>query len=333
MKFHTIKWVDGEVEILDQTLLPTRESYIQLKTYGEIIEAIKHLRVRGAPLIGIAAAYAVTLAARHSTNKIDFALAVNEIKTCRSTAVNLSWAVERMLITYHACADSPDRDERLLELARQIHNEDARMCEAIGTNGMELLPESASILTHCNAGALATGGCGTALGIVYQAVRAGKKLAVFADETRPILQGARLTAWELAREGIEVTVIADNAAGSLMSQKIIDCCIVGADRIAANYDVANKIGTYPLAILAKQHQIPFYVAAPTTTFDNQAASGMDIHIEQRSPNEIAYFGSHKIVPDQVKILNPAFDITPSELINAIITENEIIKCARFAENG
>ncbi len=331
MKFTTIRWVDNQVEILDQTLLPNKEEYVRLSNYHEIVTAIKTLQVRGAPLIGVAAAYAIAMAAMQCRNKVEFAVAINEIKSARPTAVNLSWAVERMLISYHAYGESPDRNRRLLDLAMQIHDEDARMCERIGANGMEFMPAVGTVMTYCNAGALATGGSGTALGVIYQAYRSGKKLGVYACETRPILQGARLTAWELSREGLDVTLITDNMAGYLMSQGIIQCVIVGADRIAINYDVANKIGTYSLAVLAKEHQIPFYVAAPTSTFDNRVASGVDIEIEQRGPEEVRQWGGHKTAPEGVRIYNPAFDITPNHLISAIITDREVIRGKRWAD--
>lgn len=331
MKFQTIRWVDDQIEILDQTLLPGEEKYVRLKSYPEVIEAIRHLRVRGAPLIGIAAAYGIVLAARSCRNKIEFAVAVNEIKTSRPTAVNLSWAVERMLITYHAYDGSADRDHKLLELAQQIHRDDADMCDAIGELGASLLPHEVSILTHCNAGALATGGSGTALAVVYHAHQNGKLVKVYADETRPVLQGARLTAWELSREGVDVTLITDNMAGHLMSMGLIDCVIVGTDRVAANFDIANKIGTYSVAVLAKEHGIPFYVAAPSSTLDYQMATGADIQIEQRDPEEVARCGGRSITAADVKILNPAFDITPVSLISAIITDREIIRCGRWQE--
>lgn len=331
MNFTTIRWVEDEVEILDQTLLPTLEKYVRLHDYREIVTAIKSLQVRGAPLIGVAAAYAVAMAAMQCRNKVEFAVAVNDIKSARPTAVNLSWAVERMLITYHAFSESPDRNRRLLDLAMQIHDQDARMCDRIGINGMGLLPAIGTVMTYCNAGALATGGSGTALGVIYQAFRSGKKLGVYACETRPILQGARLTAWELSREGLDVTLITDNMAGYLMAQGMINCVIVGADRIAINYDVANKIGTYSLAILAKEHNVPFYVAAPTTTFDNRVASGIDIEIEQRSGDEVRQWGSYRTAPETVRVYNPAFDITPNHLISAIITDRELIKCARWSD--
>ncbi|MCC6962469.1 MAG: S-methyl-5-thioribose-1-phosphate isomerase [candidate division Zixibacteria bacterium] len=331
MNFSTIRWVDGEVEILDQTKLPAVENYLRLQDYHELVRAIKTLQVRGAPLIGIAAAYAIVLAARQCRNKVEFAVAINEIKSARPTAVNLSWAVERMLISYHAYAGSPDVEARLLDLALQIHDEDARMCERIGTNGMDLMPAVGTVLTHCNAGALATGGMGTALAAIYQAFRSGKKLGVFACETRPILQGARLTAWELSREGLDVTLITDNMAGALMAQRMIDCVIVGADRIAINFDVANKIGTYALAVLAQYHGIPFYVAAPTSTFDPRVASGVDIEIEQRGADEVTHLAGQRITPPGVRVANPAFDVTPNNLITAIITDREVIKCKRWGE--
>jgi methylthioribose-1-phosphate isomerase len=331
LKFHTIKWLDGQLEILDQTLLPTQEKYIRLSSIREVITAIKTLQLRGAPLIGVAAAYAVAMAASSCRSRSEFAVTVNEIRSARPTAVNLSWAVERMLVLHHACADAPDREKRLLDLALQIHAEDAEMCERIGTFGAELMPATGTVLTHCNAGALATAGCGTALGVIYEATRQGKKLSVVADETRPVLQGSRLTAWELIREGIDVTLITDNMAGYLMSRGTIDCVIVGADRIAINYDVANKIGTYSLAVLAKEHSIPFYVAAPTSTFDRQIASGIDIKIEQRDPSEVTDLGGSSIAPENIRVFNPSFDVTPNHLITAIITDREVIRCKRWAD--
>jgi methylthioribose-1-phosphate isomerase len=331
LKFHTIKWIAGQIEILDQTLLPSQEKYIRLSDYREVVTAIKTLQLRGAPLIGVAAAYAVAMAALTCRSRIEFAVAVNEIKSARPTAVNLSWAVERMLVFYHTCADAPDRDQRLLELALQIHAEDAEMCERIGTLGAELMPTIGTVLTHCNAGALATAGCGTALAVIYEATCQGKRLSVFADETRPILQGSRLTAWELMREGIDVTLITDSMAGYLMSRGTIDCVIVGADRIAINYDIANKIGTYSLAVLANAHGIPFYVAAPSSTFDHQIASGIDIIIEQRDPSEVINCGGALIAPEHIRVHNPAFDVTPNHLITAIVTDREIIRCKRWTE--
>jgi methylthioribose-1-phosphate isomerase len=331
LKFHTIKWIAGQIEILDQTLLPSQEKYIRLSDYREVVTAIKTLQLRGAPLIGVAAAYAVAMAALTCRSRIEFAVAVNEIKSARPTAVNLSWAVERMLVFYHTCADAPDRDQRILELALQIHAEDAEMCERIGTLGAELMPTIGTVLTHCNAGALATAGCGTALAVIYEATRQGKRLSVFADETRPILQGSRLTAWELMREGIDVTLITDSMAGYLMSRGTIDCVIVGADRIAINCDIANKIGTYSLAVLANAHGIPFYVAAPSSTFDHQIASGIDIIIEQRDPSEVINCGGALIAPEHIRVHNPAFDVTPNHLITAIVTDREIIRCKRWTE--
>jgi methylthioribose-1-phosphate isomerase len=331
LKFHTIKWLDGKLEILDQTLLPLEEKYILLEDHREVVTAIKTLQLRGAPLIGVAAAYAVVMAASTCRNRVEFALAVNDIKSARPTAVNLSWAVERMLISYHAFAEAPDRGAKLLEQAMRIHQEDAEMCERIGVFGAELMPDDGAVLTHCNAGALATAGCGTALGVIYQATRLGKKISVFADETRPVLQGSRLTAWELMREGIDVTLITDSMAGHLLSRGIIDCVIVGADRIAINYDVANKIGTYSLAVLAKEHGIPFYVAAPSSTFDHQIASGIDIEIEQRDPAEVASCGGRPTAPVGIRIYNPSFDVTPHHLITAIITDRQILHCGRWPE--
>lgn len=283
------------------------------------MEAIRKLVVRGAPVIGCTAAYGIAIAAKNGDDLIE---ASRMLKDSRPTAVNLSWAVNRMM---EAAADN-DNDPVILEKeAVRIHNEDASMCRCIGEFGAELIEDGYSILTHCNAGALATGGIGTALGVIYTAFFSGKDITVWVDETRPILQGARLTTWELGRARVPHTLICDNMAASIMAAGKIDCVITGADRIAANYDVANKIGTYNLAVLCHYHKVPFYVAAPTSTFDTDCSDGKSIVIEERPPDEVKSIIGQRIAPDDVEVYNPSFDITPHGLITAIITENGIIK--------
>jgi len=294
---------------------------------GEVVEAIRNLRVRGAPAIGVAGAYALVLAAG-----IGGAAGVREtapgVAAARPTAVNLRWAVERMLHRLDGLGATESREEveiALLEEAEAIQREDEEACRAIGERGAALLGNPCTLLTHCNAGALATAGSGTALGIVYTAVDAGKRVRVYADETRPLLQGARLTAWELHRAGVPVTVIADSVAGSVLASGDVDAVIVGADRIAANGDAANKIGTYPLAVLASRHEVPFYVAAPLSTFDPTCACGNDIPIEERSPAELSNPFGVNVVPEGVSVYNPAFDVTPAALVTAWICETGVIR--------
>jgi methylthioribose-1-phosphate isomerase len=337
----TLRWVggiDGYLEILDQRLLPTQTVILRLEKLEEVWEAIRTLAVRGAPAIGVAAAYGMVLAARMIPGSSQAAVMIEHLeklgaylKSARPTAVNLEWAVDqmiRMAITERAVGVR-QLQQRLLIEATAIHEEDERMCLAIGRNGVALLPQGAKgkplgVLTHCNAGALATSDHGTALSILYEAQRQGRALRVFADETRPLLQGARLTAWELAASGVDVTLICDNMAGMVMGQGKVQVVIVGADRIARNGDTANKIGTYSVALLAKAHGIPFYVAAPSTTFDLSIASGAEIPIEERAGQEITEGFGKRTAPAGIKTYNPAFDVTPAELITAIVTERGVI---------
>src|SRR5262245_53719422 len=319
--------------MIDQRKLPTVEEYPVFKTYEEVAGAIRSMVVRGAPAIGVAAAMGVALGIRDSkaTNmtalREDFKRITETLAATRPTAVNLFWAIDRMKGLFRDIAtDDADRrtvSDKLIAEALAIQAEDIASNRRMGDFGQALLPDSGTILTHCNAGALATAGYGTALGVIRAAVENGKRLRVLADETRPFLQGARLTAWELWKDDIDVRVISDNMAGSFMRQGLIDAVIVGADRIAANGDVANKIGTYPLAVLAKQHEIPFYVAAPFSTLDLKMPDGSDIPIEQRDPAEVTHIGGVRIVPDGVSVFNPAFDVTPHQFITAIITDRGV----------
>jgi len=336
MSFVTIEWVGGlggVVRLLDQTLLPGEERYLECSDLETLAEAICSLRVRGAPAIGIAAAMGVVLGVRHSTARHFDAFAAELERVClrlagtRPTAVNLIWAVERMARTAQENAGLPISrlKERLLDEAIAIMEEDRAMCRAIGEHGAALMPEVGSVLTHCNAGALATGGIGTALAVITTAITQGKRLHVFADETRPLLQGARLTTWELMRQGVPVTLICDNMAAQVMKERRVQAVIVGADRIAANGDTANKIGTYGLAVLAHVHGIPFYVAAPSTTFDLDLADGAQIPIEQRDPREVTEGFGKRIAPVGVQVYSPAFDVTPARYIAAIITERGIVE--------
>jgi S-methyl-5-thioribose-1-phosphate isomerase len=320
----TVRWShDGAgVRILDQRELPLHEVYRDLRSVEEIYDAILTLAVRGAPAIGIAGAMGVALSASgvDGNDRMQcVSAAAARIRSARPTAVNLGWAVDRVL----AAASGPDISASMIAEATQILEEDRAMCQAIGRHGATLIPDGARVLTHCNAGALATGGIGTALAGIYVAAGSGKRVHVFADETRPLLQGSRLTAWELQRAGIPVTVLVDGAAASLMARDQVDLCIVGADRIAANGDVANKIGTYPLAIAAKRHGIPFYVAAPSSTFDPSTAAGAEIVIEQRSGDEVRRASGGATAPAAVDVYNPAFDVTPSELITAIVSDRGV----------
>ncbi|MFH1700679.1 MAG: S-methyl-5-thioribose-1-phosphate isomerase [Candidatus Zixiibacteriota bacterium] len=331
MKFETIAVKDKKLILLDQTVLPGKLVYNEYTDYREVIAAIKRLEVRGAPAIGIAAAYALAMAAEAD---VDIALdhlrqlmiAIGkEIKDARPTAVNLAWAIDRCLDAVSKYDDvSIDEYRKLLWAeGESIHAEDKKMCDAIGRYGAELLKDGMTVLTHCNAGALATGGIGTALAVFYKAKETGKNIKVLADETRPLLQGARLTCWELMQEDIDVTLLTDNMAGYAMAQGKIDAVITGADRITKNGDVANKIGTYSVAILAREHGIPFYVAAPDSTFDKILESGKDIIVEERSPKEVTEGFGKRTAPEGVKVYSPAFDITPNELITAYITDTGV----------
>ena len=324
-----IRWEDGKVIILDQTELPTDIVYKTCEEVECLAEAISSLRIRGAPLIGIAAAYGVVLGVwgAEDEGKLwdELERASERIRSTRPTAVNLFWALERMkrAAEEHRGEGAEAIKEVLLKEARGIHEEDRRRCRAIGENGAGLLPEEASVLTHCNAGALATGGIGTALAVLYVAKERGKEVRAFVDETRPLLQGARLTAWELRQAGIDVTLICDDMAGWVMSRGWVDAVVVGADRIAANGDFANKIGTYSLAVLARHHGVPFYVAAPLSTWDFSISDGSQIPIEERKPEEVTRGFGRNTAPEGVHVYNPAFDVTPAELVTAFISEKGV----------
>jgi methylthioribose-1-phosphate isomerase len=321
-----IAWTpDFAVRILDQTLLPDTETYRTLETVDAVAEAIRTLRVRGAPLIGIAAAMGLTLALRRGAATLETICAASAaLGATRPTAVNLRWALGRMeRRAAAATAGGEDLQRALRDEATAIWDEDRAMCARIGTAGAALIDGDAIVLTHCNAGALATGGMGTALAPVYTLHQAGRRIAVVADETRPLLQGSRLTAWELARAGVPVTVIADGMAASRLRRGDITCVLVGADRIAANGDVANKIGTYGLALAARAHGVPFYVAAPSSTVDIATPDGAAIPIEERAPEEVAVLGGRRTVPAGVQVWNPAFDVTPAGLVTAIITDRGV----------
>ena len=318
------------VRIIDQRRLPEHYEERDLRTLDEVVEAIQTLSVRGAPAIGVCGAIGLAVVAAYATGEAatfhqELRRMATAIRDARPTAVNLAWAVDRVMARVEHQADRATVLAVLREEATRILDEDRAMCQAIGEHGSALISDGSRILTHCNAGALATGGMGTALAPIYVAHGRGHRVAVFADETRPLLQGSRLTAWELARAGVPVTVISDNMAASIMRSGMVDLCLVGADRIAANGDVANKIGTYGVAVLARHHGIPFYVAAPTSTIDPATATGADIVIEQRSPDEVAVPFGHRIAPVEAAIHNPAFDVTPAELVSAIITDTGVFR--------
>jgi len=331
---HPIFWHEEGIVILDQRALPSTEKYITCKTVAEVCEAIKNLSIRGAPAIGIAAAMAIALGFKEASvsskdeARLLFQEIRNEVQKTRPTARNLFWAIERMEAAFNSSIagefDLPKIKETLAKKAQSMLEEDVRINMAIGRHGQSLIGDSCRILTHCNAGALATGGFGTALGVIRAAWKQGKKLHVFVDETRPVLQGMRLTAWELKREGIPLTIICDSAAGWFMSRGEIDLIICGADRIAANGDTANKIGTYSLAVLARAHGIPFYIAAPISTIDTSIPEGAKIVIEERGEEEVVCLNGQMSAPAGVKVANPAFDITPAYLISAIITERGVL---------
>jgi methylthioribose-1-phosphate isomerase len=331
----TIAREDDAVVMIDQRKLPSEEIYVRCKTAAEVARAIKTMVIRGAPAIGVAAGLGIALGARKSKATGTQKFAAEFFKICemmaatRPTAVNLFWAIERMKRAFAAAAEAglsvEQIKDRLDAEAQAIHDEDVASCRAMGAFGAEVVPTDARILTHCNAGALATAGYGTALGVIRGAVEAGKQVAVFADETRPFLQGARLTAWELVRDGIATTVITDNMAGALMRQGRVNFVVVGADRIAANGDTANKIGTYGVAVLAREHNIPFYVAAPLSTVDLNTPDGAGIPIEERSPKEVTHVAGAQLAPAGALVWNPAFDVTPHHLIAGIITEKGIFR--------
>jgi methylthioribose-1-phosphate isomerase len=324
----TLRWtggIDGTLHLIDQTLLPGELREIECHDAATVWEAIKQLRVRGAPAIGIAAAYGVVLGIRKDISQLD--AVVDYLAGSRPTAVNLFWALDRMKAKAATLAGRPHAEAvaQLLAEAQAIHEEDRALCRSIGRHGAELLPDGAGVLTHCNAGGLATAEYGTALSVFFTAQDQGKKLHVYVDETRPLLQGARLTAWELVQRGIPATLICDSMAAQVMREKRVQAVVVGADRIAANGDTANKIGTYSVAVLAQAHGIPFYVAAPSTTFDLTIDSGEQIPIEQRSAAEITHGFGRATAPEGVGVYNPAFDVTPAGLIRGIITERGIVE--------
>ncbi len=335
---NTVEFVDGRVRLIDQTLLPLEQRWVECATHDEVAEAIRTMKVRGAPAIGVTAAYGMVLGATayQGSDREGFALhmraVADRLAKTRPTAVNLFWAIERTLnVALEVSQESVDAARRaLLDCAQRMAEEDIQANRRMGAHGAQLLPDKGTVLTHCNAGALATVDYGTALGVIRAAVEQGKQISVFADETRPFLQGARLTTWELVTEGIPVTLITDNMAGHFMQRGMIDAVIVGADRIAANGDVANKIGTYSVAVLAKENGIPFYVAAPISTVDLSITSGEEIVIEERDPREVLYIGDRRIAPEGVRVANPAFDVTPHRYVAAIITENGVAR-APFGE--
>ena len=324
-----VRWSDGAVVLLDQTRLPGEEVWLELTDYREVVEAIRSMRVRGAPAIGIAGAYAVALAAMEASADqgrfmVSLREAVGEIRHARPTGANLEWAVGRMMSVAAGDADRPEAAvAALASEAQRIHAEDQEANAAIGRLGADLLPAGGAVLTHCNTGALATGGGGTALGVITTAWEQGKLAHVYATETRPLLQGARLTAWELARAGVDATVLPDSAAGALMRRGSIGAVVVGADRIAANGDTANKIGTYTLAVLAREHGVPLYVAAPSSTVDMDLPDGGAIPIEERAVEEVTHLAGSRVVAEGVSVLNMAFDLTPSEYVTAIVTERGV----------
>jgi methylthioribose-1-phosphate isomerase len=331
----TIDRQDDVIVMVDQRKLPGQEIYVRCRTAPEVAKAIRTMVIRGAPAIGVAAAMGIAVGMRRSSAKGTRDFAVEFQKTCdlmaatRPTAVNLFWAIDRMKRVFAEGAQSGESPSEILARldreAQGIHDEDVANCRAMGGHGAAMVPDGARVLTHCNAGALATAGYGSALGVIRAAVEQGKKIAVFADETRPFLQGARLTAWELVRDGINTTVITESMAGPLMRQGEIDIVVVGADRIAANGDTANKIGTYTVAVLAHEHRIPFYVAAPLSTIDLSTPDGDHIPIEERDQREVSHLGSSRLTPEGAHIRNPAFDVTPHRYITGIITERGILR--------
>ncbi|MDF1660837.1 MAG: S-methyl-5-thioribose-1-phosphate isomerase [Planctomycetota bacterium] len=328
MSLETLTWKDGNLVLIDQTKLPNVEVDRVCETVEDVWQAIKILAVRGAPAIGVAAGYGVAIGAlRAEPGKVveDSLKAADYLATSRPTAVNLFWALDimRTLINSHD-GDEASLTAAIVEKAIWIHDDDRARCHAIGENGLPFVKDGATILTHCNAGGLATAEWGTALAVIYAAHDAGKKVAAFVDETRPLLQGARLSAYELNAHGVPVTLMCDNMAGIAMKRGMIDMVIVGADRIARNGDAANKIGTYPLALIAKHHGVPFYVAAPTSTFDMSLDNGDQIPIEERDPEEVFVIGERRMAPENIKAFNPAFDVTPANLIAAIITDKGVI---------
>jgi methylthioribose-1-phosphate isomerase len=335
----TLEWTDDGIRFIDQTKLPTEEVYVTCTDYEQVADAIRTMIVRGAPAIGVAAAMGIALGVRDAEGdhvaelRRQFDQICDTVGETRPTAVNLFWAIARMKDKFEQVSELPVAQIKqiLITEAKRMYLEDIAANEAMGRNGAVLLPASGGVLTHCNAGALATCGYGTALGVIRAAVESGKKIHVYADETRPFLQGSRLTAWELVKDNIPTTVISDNMAGAMMRQGKISAVVVGADRIAANGDVANKIGTYTVAVLAKEHGIPFYVAAPWSTIDLDTPDGSNIPIEQRSSKEVTHIAGRQMTPNGVKIENPAFDVTPNQYVTAIITDRGVAK-APYSES-
>ena len=329
----TIQWTASGVVMIDQTRLPRQEVYVTCTDYRQVADAIRSMVIRGAPAIGVAAAMGIALGMQEAESISEFEEICETIRRTRPTAVNLFWAIERMRRAFtefrgHSLAEIR---ERLIAEAIQIRLEDIAINECIGKNGAPLIPDGKTVLTHCNAGALATAGYGTALGVIRAAVASGKKIDVFADETRPFLQGARLTIWELQHDNIPATLITDNMAGHFLHSGRIGCVIVGADRIAANGDVANKIGTYSVAVLAKENNVPFYVAAPISTLDLSLASGAEIPIEQRAAQEVTHVQGVPVAPEGTEVANPAFDVTPNRYVSAIVTEHGVAR-APYSES-
>lgn len=332
--FVTVAWTSsGSVRLIDQTRLPTEEVYIECRTIEEVADAIRTMRVRGAPAIGVTAAMGLALGAQtiQAESFSEFFAALETMGSLlmrtRPTAVNLAWGVRRLLHLARKARDLPllEIKAALVAEARAMQAEDIRINRAMGQHGQGLLPEQARVLTHCNAGGLATAGYGTAVGVIRAAAEAGKRIMVWVDETRPLLQGARLTAWELQRAGIPATLITDNMAGHFMARGQVDVVVVGADRIARNGDVANKIGTYSVALLARAHGIPFYVAAPISTLDLDLTDGSQIPIEERAPDEVTHIGGRQVAPAGIRVANPAFDVTPASFVDAIITERGVAR--------
>lgn len=318
----TIEWTEAGVVMIDQTRLPREQVFVTCRSYVQVADAIRSMVIRGAPAIGVAAAMGVALGVQEGA---DFDRVCETLAGTRPTAVNLFWAIERMKALRASLTGSEDLVARMIEEAKSIRLDDIAICRAMGKHGASLVPDGKTVLTHCNAGALATAGYGTALGVIRAAAEAGKKIDVFADETRPFLQGARLTAWELQQDGIATTLITDNMAGHFLHSGRIGCVVVGADRIAANGDVANKIGTYSLAVLAKENGVPFYVAAPVSTFDLTLESGASIPIEQRSAHEVTHVFGVPVAPENIAVENPAFDVTPARYVTAIISERGVAR--------
>ena len=323
----TIQWTDSGVVMIDQTKLPRQEVFVTCKTHEEVATAIRDMIIRGAPAIGVAAAMGIAIGMQHAESEMQFEPICELLGATRPTAVNLFWAIQRMRTLYQSLRGQPLERirEALICEAQLIKLEDIAINEAIGRNGADLIPDHKTVLTHCNAGALATAGYGTALGVIRAAVASGKEIDVFADETRPYLQGSRLTVWELQQDGIAATLITDNMAGHFLKSGRIGCVVVGADRIAGNGDVANKIGTYSVAVLAKENGIPFYVAAPISTLDLSLSSGDQIPIEQRSAAEVTHVYGVPVAPEGIAVQNPAFDVTPHRYVTAIITEKGVAR--------